>query len=103
FFCAQGAADDALRVNGIHAAGLALVNSVANAELPVFEQGDEAPAKAEKIGGADHERLQKMFEIAAGAKLGRDLEQLMKLVRLGLRGGTKFGVSDGDGSEAGNG
>ena len=78
-------------------------NSIAHAELAVFEQSDEAPAIAEKIGGAHHERLQKMFEVAAGTELGRDLEQLVQFVRLALRGGTQFGVSHGDCAEAGDG
>ena len=44
-----------------------------------------------------------MFQVAAGAELGRDFEQLMQLMRLALRGGTEFGVSHGDRAEAGDG
>ena len=44
-----------------------------------------------------------MFEVAAGAEFGRDLEQLVQFVGLALRGGTQFGVSHGDRAEAGDG
>ena len=57
---------------------------------------------AEKIRGAHHEGLQKMFEIAAGAEFGRDLEQLVQFMRLALRRGAEFGVSDGNRAEPGD-
>ena len=59
--------------------------------------------KPRKSAARTHKRLQKMFEIAAGTELGGDFEQLMKFVRLALRGGAKFGVSHGDRAKAGDG
>ena len=56
----------------------------------------------EKIRGTHHKGLQKMFEIPAGAKLRRDLEQLLELVSLSLRGSAEFGVSHSDCAETGN-
>ena len=47
-------------------------------------QGDEAAAKSEEIGGAHHEGLQELLEIATGAEFGGDLKQLMKFMRLGV-------------------
>ena len=79
------------------------VDGIAHVELPVFEQGNKATAETEEISGADHESLQKMLEVAAGAEFGRDLKQLVQFVRLALRCGTKFGVSDGNCTEAGDG
>ncbi len=71
-------------------------------KLSVFQQGDEATAEAEKIGGANHESLQKMIEIAAGAEFGRNLQQLVQFMRLALRGRTEFSVSQRNRAEAGD-
>ncbi len=68
-----------------------------------MKEGNEASAKAEKIGGSHYEGLKKMFEITAGAELGRNLEQLVKFVSLGLRSGAKFGVGDSDRAKPGYG
>ena len=85
-----------------HALGFAFFHGVANPELAIFQQRDEAAPEAQKIGGPQHERLQKVLEIAAGAELGGNLEQLVQFVRLRMRGGVEFGVGDGDRAEAGN-
>ena len=44
-----------------------------------------------------------MIEVAAGAELGGDFQQLVKFMRLSLGGGGEFGVGDGDGAESGDG
>ncbi len=74
FFGSQSTSGNTLRENGIHAARLPSFNPVANPELAVFEQSDEAPAIAEKVCGAHYESLQKMFEVAAGAEFRRNFE-----------------------------
>ena len=70
--------------------------------MSVFEQRDEAAAKAQKVRGTHHKSLQKMFQIAAGAELGRNFQQLVKFLRLGLGGGTKFSMGHGHRAETGN-
>jgi len=40
-----------------------------------------------------------MIEIATGTEFGRNLQQLMKLARLALRGGTKFRMRQCDRAE----
>ena len=74
FFCAQGAGGDALRENGVHAPRLTPRDGTANPKLLVFKEGDEAPAIAEKVGGAHHESPEEMLEVSTGTELGRDLE-----------------------------
>ena len=98
----QSPRGDAFRKNCIHTLRLTPVDGMADAELAVFKQGDEAPAEAEKIGGAHHESLKEMFEVAARTEFGRDFKQLVQLVRLALGRGAKFGVRDGNRAEAGD-
>ena len=50
----------------------------------------------------NHEKLQELFERAAGAQFGGDFKQLMQFVGLSVRRGIEFGVRDGDGAKAGN-
>ncbi len=103
FLFTQRAGSDAFRENSIHAPRLAPDDGPANPELAVFEQGYEAAAIAEKIGGAYHERLKRMFEVCAGTEFGRNLKQLVEFVGLALRGGAKFGMSHRYRAEAGDG
>ena len=103
FLLTQGAGGDALWKNCVHSPRMAANDGTANPEHAIFKQSDKAPAVAEKIGGAHHERLQKMFEIAAGTQFRGDIQQLMQFMGLALRGGAQFGVSHGDCAEAGNG
>ena len=98
----QGLGGHALGKQCFHPPRLALFDPVANPELVVFQQRDEAAPEAQKIGGAHHKRLQKMLQIAAGTEFGRNLQQLVEFVRLGMRGGVQFGVRHGDGAKSGD-
>ena len=60
--CPRG---DALGKHGIHTLRLTPIDGISNVELPVFEQGDKTSAETEKVGGANHEGLKKMFEVTA--------------------------------------
>ena len=102
FFGTQSARGNALGKNVVHALRFSTSDDVAHSELTIFEQGDKASSKAEKIGGADDKGLKKMFEVAAGTEFGGNFQQLVKFASLALRRGTHFGMSHGHRAESGN-
>src|SRR5712672_1367060 len=102
-FRSQSARGDSFWENCFCPARHALLNPVADAEGAILQQGDEAAAEGKKICGAHYEGLQELLKISAGAKFGRNFEQLMKLVSLGVSRGIKLGVSHGHRAETGDG
>src|SRR5579862_272565 len=102
FLFPQSAGGDAFGKDVIQPLGMSADGGIAYVEFSAFMEADKTAAEAEKIGGAHDEGLQGMFEVAAGAEFGGNLEQLVKLARLALRGGGKLGVSNGYGAEAGD-
>ena len=103
FFRSQSAGGDPFRESYFQPARCAPFGTVTDAKRIVFQQGNKAAAKTKKIGGAHHEGLQELVKISTGAEFGRDFEQLVKLVGLGVSGGVQLGMSHGHGSETGDG
>ena len=91
----QGTAGGASGNQKVCSLGQTVLCAPAHAEGTVFQESNEAAPEAEEVRGAQCKLLQEFIQLADGAEVGRDVQQLVQFVSLGAGRVVKLGIGNG--------